>query len=404
MSTNNVVSELLAQTDGSAMDWERLSSCVRDVLLNTPLQQDTEARTQEPTPWKCGNIQLPKFIGYEDRQSPTDFLDKFENFCLVTAVPDSKRVRQVLPAALEGTAKLWWRFAGGFEDWDSFVKEFHAEFASVDYKHRLKEELDRRTQHPQEILRHFIHVIAEFYDRIGETVSDEEKVRRVRRPMHPKFQDLCEGLTFANLREFAKEAGGVMERAWHRLKYVPPPPRTDQVAKDLAFAELHPTVPNQCPPSTLAAVSAGVAPQPWWPLHPAAVQSSYCKDQMWVPTTMPCQPALQLPPQWAVQQPQLWLPHFNPCRSQHHSGQHRSIQPGHHLCHNRVNSGFKLHSRPQTCSLPPTEDKCVNAVVGLDTLPDTAQLADNATSNAATGATNVDICRLTAREMGERRG
>lgn len=307
-----MVSELLAQTDGSAMDRERLSSCVRDVLLNTPLQQDTDARTQEPTPWKCGNIQLPKFIGYEDRQSPTDFLDKFENFCLVTGVPDSKRVRQVLPAALEGTAKLWWRFAGGFEDWETFVKEFHAEFASVDYKHRLKEELDRRTQHPQENLRHFIHVIAEFYDRIGETVSDEEKVRRVRRQMHPKFQDLCEGLTFANLREFAKEAGGVMERAWHRLKYVPPPPRTDQVAKDLAFAELHPTVPNQCPPSTLAAVSAGVAPQPWWPLHPAAVQSSYCKDQMWVPTTMPCQPAPQLPPQWAVQQPQTLATSFQP--------------------------------------------------------------------------------------------
>ncbi|KAM7285424.1 NF-kappa-B essential modulator-like [Ixodes scapularis] len=280
MSTNNVVSELPAQTDGGAMDRERLSSCVRDVFLNTPLQQDTDARMQEPTPWKCGNIQLPKFIGYEDRQSPTDFLDKFENFCLVTGVPDSKRVRQVLPAALEGTAKLWWRFAGGFEDWETFVKEFHAEFASVDYKHRLKEELDRRTQHPQENLHHFIHVIAEFYDRIGETVSDEEKVRRVRRQMHPNFQDLCEGLTFANLREFAKEAGGVMERAWHRLKYVPPPPRMDQVAKDLAFGELHPTVPNQCPPSMLAAVSAGVAPQPWWPLHPAAVQSSYCKDQI----------------------------------------------------------------------------------------------------------------------------
>ncbi|CAN7944444.1 unnamed protein product [Ixodes pacificus] len=143
-------------------------------------------------------------------------------------------------------------------------------------------------------------------------VSDEEKVRRVRRQMHAKFQDLCEGLTFANLREFAKEAGGVMERAWHRLKYVPPPPRTDQVAKDLAFAELHPTVPNQCPPSTLAAVSAGVAPQPWWPLHPAAVQSSYCKDQMWVPTAMPCQPAPQLPPQWAVQQPQTLATSFQP--------------------------------------------------------------------------------------------
>ncbi|KAG0411556.1 hypothetical protein HPB47_011335 [Ixodes persulcatus] len=84
------------QADGSAMDRERLSSCVRDLLLNTPLQQDTEARRPEPTPWKCGNVQLPNFIDYEDRQSPTDFLDKFENFCLATGVPDSKRVRQVL--------------------------------------------------------------------------------------------------------------------------------------------------------------------------------------------------------------------------------------------------------------------------------------------------------------------
>ncbi|CAN7943890.1 unnamed protein product [Ixodes hexagonus] len=80
-----------------------------------------------------------------------------------------------------------------------------------------------------------------------------------------------------------------------------------------------------------------------------------------------CQPAPQLPPQWAVQQPQTLSTSFQPMPQPTYSGHQHSIQPGRHLCHNRVNSGFKLHSRLQTCSLPPTEDKCVNAVGGLDT-------------------------------------
>lgn len=72
-----------------------------------------------------------------------------------------------------------------------------------------------------------MHVIAEYFERIGETVSDAGKVARVRMQMHLKFQDLCEGVTFANLPERARAVGGVMEHAWHRLKYA----RTDQVAK-----------------------------------------------------------------------------------------------------------------------------------------------------------------------------
>ncbi|CAN7939735.1 unnamed protein product [Ixodes hexagonus] len=242
-----------------------MAATVRDLLLNTPMDtQSTAKEPAQPVPWKCGNIQLPKFNGYEDHQNPSEFLEKFENFCLVAGVAGDKHVRQVLPAALEGTAKLWWRFSGGFEDWDTFTKEFHAEFASVDYKHRLKEELEHRTQHLQKNLRHFIHVILEYYDSIGEPVSDSEKVargHRVRRQMHPKFQDLCEGTGFANLREMAKAAGTIMERAWHRLRYVPPPARADQVAKDLAFDGFHPAATVQGPSATQATVSAGVNPR-----------------------------------------------------------------------------------------------------------------------------------------------
>lgn len=277
---DNVVQELLALTSGSTMDRERMAVQVRDLLMNTPVASPEDRASQQGSmPWKCLNLSLPKFIGYEDTQTPKEFLEKLEMFCSLTGVPQDKRLRQVLPAALEGTAKLWWKFTGGFDNWESFVQEFQSEFASVDYKHRLKEELERRTQHPQENLKHFIHVIAEFYDRIGEPVPDHEKVLRVRRQMHPKFQDLSEHMVFANLQEMAKAAGSIMERAWHRLRYVPPPSKGDQAAKDLAFVEHHdPSTKVSAVPCTQTAVTATPGSQQEWPLHPTAVLASY-RDQ-----------------------------------------------------------------------------------------------------------------------------
>ncbi|KAH7985205.1 hypothetical protein HPB52_024265 [Rhipicephalus sanguineus] len=74
-----------------------------------------------------------------------------ENFCLVSGIDEAKRLSNVVPAALEGSAKLWWQFVGAFNSWDEFTKTFRAEFASIDSKRRLKEELEQRTQHPRKI-------------------------------------------------------------------------------------------------------------------------------------------------------------------------------------------------------------------------------------------------------------
>lgn len=110
---DNVVQELLALTSGSTMDRERMAVQVRDLLMNTPVASPEDRASQQGfMPWKCLNLSLPKFIGYEDTQTPKEFLEKLEMFCSLTGVPQDKRLRQVLPAALEGTAKLWWKFMG----------------------------------------------------------------------------------------------------------------------------------------------------------------------------------------------------------------------------------------------------------------------------------------------------
>ncbi|KAG0445055.1 hypothetical protein HPB47_000696 [Ixodes persulcatus] len=128
------------------------------------------------------------------------------------------RLSQVVPVALEGSAKLCWSFISDFVSWDDFKTGFRAEFASIDAKRRHKDELRHRTQHPEENLKEFIYTIADFYKRIKQEVPASKEVDRVLRQMHPQLQDLVEGTQYANLSELAKAADGLTERAWWRLR------------------------------------------------------------------------------------------------------------------------------------------------------------------------------------------
>lgn len=337
-----VLQQLLATTSGTVLDRERLAAQLRNVLLAATVADNTEtpgAKTNHEeatrpngdttrpdgmaTAATTGHrhetgpaltirgppVPLPKFTGYRDKQSPQEFLDRYGEYCDICGIPPERRA-QMLPASLEGSAKQWWRFTGGFPDWDTLVKEFTEEFTPVDHTFQLKRELEQRTQHPAENLRQFIHTIAEFYDRIGEPVSDAEKVERVRRQMHPTFQDLAANMQFANLKEMAKAAGQIMERAWYRQRYAPPPPRTNQLAADLAFVdEAH----TQQPGTLIAAATRTTGQHPEWPLHPAAVLASQrdfgmhtlglrAEASEWMPTLPPT------PVTGAGQQNNRWQP------------------------------------------------------------------------------------------------
>lgn len=303
-----VVEELLLRTDGSAMERERIAAVVRDRVMATPLPTaphvgawavtaNTGAvpRATDDSAPRLAATHLPRYSGVRDLQSPEEFLERLENFCLVTGVAADKRLTHVVPAALEGGAKLWWRFVRGFDSWEQFTAAFRSEFSSIDAKRRLKAELEQRTQHSEENLKEFIYAIATFYDRIGEEVTEAEKVQRVLRQMHPQLQDLAEGHVYNDLAELVKAADGLMERAWRRLLYRPPPLPSNQVARDLAFSPSpaleHRSLPQ---PTTMATASfasfAAAPPEPptyHWPLHPAALDPSYCRDRQYSCDTVP---------------------------------------------------------------------------------------------------------------------
>lgn len=313
----DLVQAMLRGTDGSALQRERVAAHVRELLLAAPIDPadarapDTAASLfVEPAVATAAQrfvaLEPPKFAGFGDLQSPDEFLDRLDSFCLLNGVKPGDRLTHVVPAALEGSAKLWFRFTEKFADWAAFAAAFRGEFAPIDVKKRLKEELRRRTQHPEENLKQFIYVIAAYYQRLGEPVTDVEKVNRVLRQMHPQFHDMVEGKTFANLEELAQAADGLMERAWRRMEYVPPPQPSTQVARDLAFhsrfpTTVHPAALPAAPAYCAALATTGMAAShgQLWPLHPAALQPSFYRDQI-AATAVP-RPPLHAPSAFSLQ-------------------------------------------------------------------------------------------------------
>ncbi|KAH7934493.1 hypothetical protein HPB51_029142 [Rhipicephalus microplus] len=173
---NDFVQFMLRQTNGLAIERERIASELRQALMAAPVvpggNERRPAFVGPPATQMSATVTapiattFPRFAGFQDVQHPEKFLSKVDNFRLINGIALEDRVR-VVTAALDGSAKLWHRFAGPFATWDAFVTTFRREFASADEKKRLKEELEAHTQHPEENLKEFIYVISEiseFYD------------------------------------------------------------------------------------------------------------------------------------------------------------------------------------------------------------------------------------------------
>ncbi|KAH7969994.1 hypothetical protein HPB52_023657 [Rhipicephalus sanguineus] len=265
-----LLQHLLGQTNGSAIQHEQIAAAISQRLM-----------TAEPMP--AGPMTAAAF------QPTGDCAPR-------SAGSQPPRLSHVVPAALEGSAKLWLRFVKSFSSWDNFKTLFIAEFSSSDVKQRLRQELELHTLHSEENLKEFIYTITAYYDRI----SDEQ--------MHSQLQDLVEGKQFANLAELAKAADGLMECYWRWFQYKPLPPPTNQIARDLAF---QPAVnvaglSGVRPGVTMAAAAAPLqhpSAASYWPLHSMAIQPSYHRNQLHRSPTSATRSHFPAPPQPQGYQP-----------------------------------------------------------------------------------------------------
>ncbi|KAH7942050.1 hypothetical protein HPB49_020101 [Dermacentor silvarum] len=104
-----LVQHMLGQTNGSAMEREQVAAAVRQRLMAAealpPRTTTTAAAVQQASecaPRSTGG-QPQKYKGFNDPQSPEEFLDRLETFCLVSVARDLAFQSTINVADLSGT-------------------------------------------------------------------------------------------------------------------------------------------------------------------------------------------------------------------------------------------------------------------------------------------------------------
>lgn len=184
--------------------------------------------------WRASQVDLPNYTGHADPKTPREFVQDLEHFALSQGIDKATVLARVVPVALRGDALRWWGFCGGFADWEAFGKGLQREFGAVNYPHLLQQELDARTQGPNEPLSSYVQAIAGYYDLIGGVVSEAEKVRRACDQMHPEFARLVRGKTFETLRSLAEAGPELQAQIARERSYRLPPPASWSVEPSLA--------------------------------------------------------------------------------------------------------------------------------------------------------------------------
>lgn len=232
MAEINISTQLLSELLGVDMDAAEDKVTIEQLLKEklNPVKKNTE----EQRSWTA-KLPIPSFQGHSDPKTPNEFIDEVTRFGSSQGLNNEQLLHRVIPVALTKHALRWWTFSGGFETWNSFVKAFHLEFGATNYTILLRRELEARTQHPDEPLSSFVQAIAGYYDKIGDATTEEEKINRVCRQLHPEFRRLVDPKKFKTLKELASAGPTIQAEILQDRMYRPPPPADYSVEPTLAW-------------------------------------------------------------------------------------------------------------------------------------------------------------------------
>lgn len=207
-------------------------------------------------------VPVPKYRGYGDRISATDFLEALLHYQQATGRDDQEILGRILPIALTDQAARWFRLVGqNALTLDEFRAAFRLEFLPADYERRMRRELERRTQHPDESLLEYVRVMQELFALAEPSAPDAEKVERVVRQSHPTFAAYLRGSRFRNLDELALEARRIQGDILAARAYRPPPPPSASLEPRCAWNGGSSSRPRQNDAATASADERVAAPR-----------------------------------------------------------------------------------------------------------------------------------------------
>jgi hypothetical protein len=183
-------------------------------------QQGQGARTHH---LKTSDIRIPKYIGASDSRTPYDFLLELEKYQSIVGYTEEEMLTYVVPLALHQDAYNWLRYEPPFQNWVEFRNRFRAEFQAIGYEEELRQELERRSQGPNETLTAYIRVILDYYQRVGRAYTEQQVVNRILKQMHPEFRQALQGRVIQNLNQLKTAAHDAQELIKGMRTYKLPP-------------------------------------------------------------------------------------------------------------------------------------------------------------------------------------
>ncbi|KAF4525817.1 hypothetical protein B566_EDAN009925 [Ephemera danica] len=244
-SLAGVLKETLRLTDDELADPDTFRARLRERLQNrsdSVSELSTRSANQANTQSVSQNgvaervkFPLPEYYGFRDSRTPKDFLEELRRYGKAQGLTNDQLLQRIVPAALKGVAARWWTFMDGFVSWGAFEESLQAEYGPPDYRDALLLELESRTQHPDEPLSAFIQAIAGYYERIGGEHSEEQRVERVLKQMHPELRRIVGDEKFSSLKEFSAAAPRYQRVLVRERDYRPPPPACRSIEPTLAW-------------------------------------------------------------------------------------------------------------------------------------------------------------------------
>lgn len=172
---------------------------------------------------KTSDIRIPKYVGASDARTPYDFLLELEKYQGIVGYNEEEMIAYVVPLALQEDAYNWLRYEPAFQNWGEFRTRFRNEFQAIGYEEELRQELERRSQGPNETLTAYIRVIMDYYQRLGRPYNEQNVVTRIMKQMHPEYRQALQGRVIQNLNHLRTAAHEAQEMIKGLRTYKLPP-------------------------------------------------------------------------------------------------------------------------------------------------------------------------------------
>lgn len=216
-------------------------------LLNSTLLQSSTSRCQPVQKWQL------KFTG-DSRVSVHNFLERVDELRVARGVSESQLFESAIDL-FEGKALLWFRSCRDrFNNWKTLRDLLVKHFEPPDYKARLFEDIQNRTQDPNESFVEYYSSMSAMFRRYGPLAEDVQLSMLIRN-LAPFYT--MQLPTVHDLAQLEDECLKLEQRKYRADHYKPPSRRrSNYVEPDLACVSIPEPMPSRSRTSVPVSVAA----------------------------------------------------------------------------------------------------------------------------------------------------